>query len=435
MKQETNKQPQSWGELIKTVETETRHKSVIDHPDYKGAVERNVTRSKLNPVQMKFVDENKEREYMTMRLKREMDKCTKDLELKSNRFDVINHNGPPRKPIPSKKNVNGRVDRNWRLLSLVGEEDHKSLSIFYDESIHDKQRQLNNSMSVPSIDNAALRRPFNILSNSYVDNDDLVREQESESLREHIKEKYWQTHNFDPIHSQYFDYKKEQEMKDKERKLVQSKERRKLASLTPSILSSEGVNYNIIIQEDWANKSDLIKPNLSMVKKERLLNRLKHSEDIISDQKYRGDLTHTIKDNRSIQRINHARWSTQLNREFDIVNNQIKDHSYQPYVPAPVSIWDKVTTTSNSNNNYNYSNNTTMTAIPSTASSRNNIFSPIQSTRSSLMPQTTDRGGGGYTDTSRNRDTSRNTDRLQIETERLPNSYVPKLAFNSTASF
>lgn len=418
----TKQSPKSWGELVKTVEIETRHKSVLDHPDYKTGIERNVVKSKLNPVQMKFLDENKEREYMTMRLKREMEKCTKDLDLKSKRFDVINHNGPPRKPIPFKKNVNGRVDRDWRLLSLVSEEDHKSLSIFYDESLHEKQKHLNSSMSVPSVDNSVLRRPFNIVSNSFIDNDDLVQVQESKLLKEHIKEKYWQSHNFDPIHSRYFDNKKDQEMKEKEMNCIKLKERKKLASLAPTILSSEGKNYNIIVQEDWANKSDLIKPNQSMVKRDALLARLRNSEEIVSDQVYRGDLNNTINDNRRIHRISHERWRTQINRDFNIVNNQVKESSYLPFVPAPASVWEKVNSYSSSSSRNN---------------NQHNVFSPSPSTQSSIVPspQTTDR----IYDTSRynnalrhqSTETSRNTDRRQ-ETERSSSSFVPKLAMLNT---
>lgn len=57
-------------------------------------------------------------------------------------------------------------------------------------------------------------REFNILSNRYYVNDDGRQREDYERLKADVLEKYWKTHDFDPIVGQYIDGEKEAKFRE-----------------------------------------------------------------------------------------------------------------------------------------------------------------------------------------------------------------------------
>ena len=324
----------SWGDYVRSVEQERRNGS-IDKVAYENIGRQKISEQPpLNPIRMRFNDEVKEKSYIETKVRQEIDSLSKSNDIIARKFNPINHQGPPRKQIPTKSAQNGRSNREWHLLSQVSESDHKELSIFYDESIHLKQKQ-----SRPAnFQSGFAPRTFNILSNQYFNNDEGIKSNEAKEIKEHIKTTFWESHNYDPIRGDYYDIHKDQAEKQTREQSKEQKRIHKLTHYPPSYLTSEGSNYNIMNLNDYTNKHPVIKPNNNMLIRDNTLNRIRNTNQRIDALVQQEDIKAEARDQLRLNRASINRWESELNREYDFITNDKKLVKYYPRVHAPKSI-------------------------------------------------------------------------------------------------
>ena len=66
---------------------------------------------------------------------------------------------------------------------------------------------------------ASHKKEFNIVSNVYTDNHEQKMQKEEVERNEEVTQKYWKTHNFDPVFGKFYDQRKEEEyQKEREEK-------------------------------------------------------------------------------------------------------------------------------------------------------------------------------------------------------------------------
>jgi hypothetical protein len=89
-------------------------------------------------------------------------------------------------------------------------------------------------------------RPVDILSNNYKDSHEEKEARDRAVMRQKALERYWQTHNFDPLRCEYYDGEKEEQYQHTVRIAQQIQGVAAKARLPPSIAMTEGQAYDIV---------------------------------------------------------------------------------------------------------------------------------------------------------------------------------------------
>ena len=141
--------------------------------------------------------------------------------LAKNRFNIITNEGPSKRDSRSKATKNSLHSRDWNFISHLPNEQQPKAPIFYDQSFNDSFAFRPKSLVEKTYPASTNPRAFDIISNKFLMNDEEKVREEIETLQNKIIEKYWQTHNYDPIRIKYIDPEKEAEFQE-QRKLINS---------------------------------------------------------------------------------------------------------------------------------------------------------------------------------------------------------------------
>ena len=181
----------------------------------------------FNPILMKFTDSKveqlKTQQENTMNIHRL--NVAKDKQLcYEQKFDIISHKSHlkgveksladtirEQKP----RMADSRVDYN--LVSHHPKVAHPELSIIpLDETPRQERPRIHPGISAMGGDllpRSHETRPFDVISNRYLQDHDKKTSEDLQSLRSEAQLRYWQTHNYDPVVGRYYDNSKESEYK------------------------------------------------------------------------------------------------------------------------------------------------------------------------------------------------------------------------------
>jgi hypothetical protein len=205
----------------------------------------------FNPVLMKFNDSRKESKHAAAEDEFNVHRLNvaKDRQLfYEQKYNIVSHKSylkptgqtaRERPPIPD-----SRVPYN--LVSHYSKEAHRTQSIgMVPPEI--TARPIEGQDESLRVDPG--KRPYDILSNKYVEDHSRKERQDEAAARSEAEEKYWQTHDYDAVQGKYLAGEKEAEYQRQRAALEHVHGAGQLARLPPSVQYSEGAGFNIITQD------------------------------------------------------------------------------------------------------------------------------------------------------------------------------------------
>ena len=288
---------------------------------------------------MQYTDSKREEQYQTAKIERIGTIGLRTQEVRKKTFNIVSHEGPARKNIDLITNTSSRSgipSRRYHILNNLNLEDHKTFPILCNENlIWDKIKE-SSIIPIPEGKN----REFNIVSNKFYKNDEDRRREEYERTKEHVLEKYWESHDYNPIKAKYYDVNKEQKYQEQRHILEEVQGTALSLKIPPSIQYSEGNSYNILNNSVY----DESKLKATRTVQDQALNRmkvLKVEGSIKSERESKAELDEA----RRMNKISFKRWENQVNRGYNMVTNVLDTESGAYTLPAPVrplTMWSKL---------------------------------------------------------------------------------------------
>lgn len=337
---------------------------------------------------MQFRNPEKEKALQDSELSQTFSKLNSTQELKKKQFNIISHEGPPRKidlipRIPKEK----FGSRPFHVLSNLSHNGHETVSLYYDEdynmSNYAKEDSKPSTTTMTTTTTATIghtrskplikKREFNIVSNQYFENADNKLENEYNRLKNRVVDKYWETHNYDIIKGKYYDLQKERNFQDQKDILRTIQGKSQELNYPPSIQYSEGHSYNIINNDLY----DDLKLQVTMTTQNRTLNRM--TRDLTEARlKEETEEQAEINNQRKLNKISFKRWESEIDRGYHPIKNEVITNPPLPVPSRPADMWSRLN--SNNANNINSHNGiATAPGMLQQQSSTNPLF-PVKAT-------------------------------------------------------
>ena len=340
----------SWGDMIRATEItrrslpwdSTKTEPIQRFPTY----ERKAKEREFDPVNMKWRNPEKEQALINKK-KEQLDLKLKTVsEMRSNKFNFITHEGPPRQrdlwDLPPASLPFGGRERH--LISGLSLDGHKNCPTLYDHDYCSQNQKPKIGLKKPEN-----RREFDVTTNRFIKNNDEKQKEEYQDMKNHVLKKYWKTHDYDIIKGIFLEPDKEAHFLQTREVISQVQGMSQLARLPPSVLFSDGNTYNILSHK----VIDQQRLNTSSELLIREQNRCKGLQ-IQAKQQEVGKIIYDRNEERKMNRIKFNRWEKQIDRDYDIIKNN--NEVYEPVPTRPASVWDRVQAPTPSNNNINDNN-------------------------------------------------------------------------------
>ncbi len=291
---------------------------------------------------MKYRDVQKESLLQTMKAEQLNKTLNTSLERLRKHFNIINHEGPPRRVDGIVQPPRNRAIRDFNFMTNMGWKDHGATPLLYDEEYNiEKIKALRSAPIVRAGTSHAKMRDFNMISNDYYEDPVNRKAREEEAQKEALARRYWDTHNYDPVKAQYYDAMKEEQYQVQRSLLSTVHGANKLAKLPPSESCSDGNSYNILnhsVYDDQRLKA-------TRVMEDRSLNRIKRLA-VETRLRQQGVVQYETAEEKRMNRISYKRWEEQLDRGYDFINNTVTEGEDRP-TPLPTrppSMWSRLNT-------------------------------------------------------------------------------------------
>jgi hypothetical protein len=289
---------------------------------------------------------NPEKEDMraTIKLEKETAKLNKVKQLQANTFNIVSHQGPPRKveALVEANKTKGVPPRKYNFVTNLSLEDHAMAPTLYDEAftIARAGKPKEKRATTSSKD-----KEFSIINNKYYDNHELKKEKEYQDFKAHTLERYWATHDYDPIRGKFFDAEKEERYRQQRDILSQVHGSSQALRLAPGIQYSEGKCYDIVNHA----VHDEGKISVTLGVADRSLHRIKRV-GVESKIREEGQAKQEVDDERRMGRISYKRWEQGIDRGYDFLKNSVHSADMpQPLPSRPVTMWARLQTTGSLN--------------------------------------------------------------------------------------
>lgn len=193
-------------------------------------------------------------------------------------------------------------------------------------------------------------KDYNIVSNKYLEHHDTKVQTDEQILKAEAAQRYWKTHDFDPINAKYYDDKKETTFvnkRDEEAKIHGHDQVKKL----PITVQNEGLMYNPV--------------NMKIEDERRLYERDLREKNKKARYEVRYDVESTVRkeglaeqdrlDQMSLGKVSGLRFKEETQRGYDILTNGKLEGSgttikmEQVGKSGPVAAWNKVLYNANEN--------------------------------------------------------------------------------------
>lgn len=205
-----NEEKNSWSETIKEYE---KSKKILPWSNLEvnkieriSLLERRTKERELNPILMEYRDSIKEKEYKELsNTIIELKNNERRNKIPSRKYNIVTHIGVPKQM--NEYNRINRGTRDYNILSHFTNKFHEIAPLEYNEFFTKEcsRKTINHGKE------SFKTRDFNILSNKYHVNHELKESIDNEKLNTILSEKYWETHNYDPIKVQSYAIEKEEE--------------------------------------------------------------------------------------------------------------------------------------------------------------------------------------------------------------------------------
>ena len=167
---------------------------------------------------MKFRDPQLEKDYQDKKLNSiETRAATAKAEL-GKKFNIVSHQGPPRKIETDPPRVMKGPTRPYHLLSNMKAPDHELAPLVFSDAYGQEKTK-----RTPRVLNftAPNRREFDVISNNYYIDNDVRQAKDKGDIREHVNTVYWKTHDLDIVKGEFYSTEKELDFQE-QRKLAAS---------------------------------------------------------------------------------------------------------------------------------------------------------------------------------------------------------------------
>lgn len=304
---------------------------------------------------MKFRDPQREQVIEDKQLQKESNKRDAVEDLRKKTFNLINHEGPPRKidlmQRPTKEML---APRSYNYLTNLSHRQHDQAPTLFDEQFYltNLQSSINRSKLERGKTTVGRSREFNIVSNQFFEHPEQKKQEEYEKMKSHVLKKYWETHDYDMVKGQYYSGEKE-EMYQTQRKIVGEVQGKfQETRIPPSILYSDGQSYNILTHDVYDD--DRLEANMTMAT--RKLNRMKKRE-VEAGQRAKGEDQYLQGEVLRMNRIKYTRWQTEMDRGYNPIKNEVVNDPPSPLPDRPVTMWSRLATSQEGNELHHSNNN------------------------------------------------------------------------------
>ena len=172
----------------------------------------------VDPVAMKLRDPARESEYPAKKESAMADRVRVARQEISQKFNILNHQGPPRKIEKDPPRVLGASKREFHLLTNMKIDDHVSAPIIYNDNyVQEKTKRPPRVLPFT----APNRREFDVISNNYYTDNEVRQVRDKEAIKEHVEDVYWKTHDYDLLKGEFYSKEKEDDFQE-QRRLVSS---------------------------------------------------------------------------------------------------------------------------------------------------------------------------------------------------------------------
>jgi hypothetical protein len=156
-------------------------------------------------------------------------------DLVKKKFNIINHEGPPRRIEANPEFAAARSAKNrgreWHLLSHLKHPDHLKAPTRYADD--DSLELLKKPPPRPHFDRDP-GREYSVVSGKFHVDHDRKEEEIAEEIRKKCEQKFWKTHDFDFIRTRYYDDKKEEAFQEKREEMKKTHGQKQLSRLPPT---------------------------------------------------------------------------------------------------------------------------------------------------------------------------------------------------------
>jgi len=165
---------------------------------------------------------------------------------------------------------------------------------------------------------AALPRDFNILSNRYVEQHDAKVSLEREIQRRTAAQKYWETHDYEPIVGHYLQPEKEAAFQDAVSRELSKQSMKSFNRLPPSLQKGEGFVYDITTHQ--VKNGELYAQE--QIKEAVKIERNAASWDRNESMRNQGLERQVLADTRAVNRQSHQRYQDSFRHGYNIVDHR-----------------------------------------------------------------------------------------------------------------
>jgi len=175
-----------------------------------------------------------------------------------------------------------------------------------------------------------LPRDFDILSNRYVEGHEAKVNLEREIQRRQAAQKFWETHDYEPVAGHYIDPSKEQRFQEMMEHELSYQPMKSFNRLPPSLQKGEGFVYDITTHQ--VKNDELYEKEL--LKAERKTERDAQSWSRSENQRNDGLERQVLSETRAVNRQSHQRYVESFRHGYNIVDHRdYRDPA--TYMPPP----------------------------------------------------------------------------------------------------
>lgn len=301
-------------------------------------LQRKKVEREFNPVLVQYRDEERQSQLDRERTERFATTCKTTLRAKSEKFNIVSHEGPPRKLMTAPDVVHNKRREN-NIVTNMFNKDHRRAPLIYDEQ-YVSAKSIRNKVSQVDMTSSNKFRDFNIVSNEFWANNEAKQAQICEETRASAMSKYWKTHDFDPLVGEYIDKTKELNYRNQRKAIAATQGTFSSLKLPPSLQVSEGSSYNLLNHSVFDEHRLKVTNTVS----DRSLNRMNQravEARLVDESTREAELREELR----MKRISFKRYQDQIDRGYNILDNS-PSQEMRPFPERPVTMWMRLQSTS-----------------------------------------------------------------------------------------
>lgn len=333
----------SWGDAVRTYNIQKLAHTPVDKPPFVTRYMKSREEAMVNPITQKFNDDSTEKRLKSM----EQGSITQSLNnawdkqlSREQHFDIITqrpkrghiHEVPyvQRLKPPSLITAN---HENYNVISTLSLADHH-----WAPPEKRPPRVKTPPRKEPMLTAVNRPREFDIVNNRFRNHHEARSKWEMDQARSHIVDRYWETHDFDPVTCTYYDKEKEVYYQRRIQEMLLTQGTNAINKLPPTLAASESLMYDICtgvvkdphrLQQKIEADRATLEARASKIGAEEMM-------------RVKGEVEQQRDIERKMARIAHTRYRDVTDRGFNILSNDSFDQAGHPPPPQTkprLSLW------------------------------------------------------------------------------------------------